>query len=545
MKPMKATQRKAFGENLNQEIERAKFPTPPAQLRDGGSGWQQPFVSPLVTVHAALLRTGKVLFIAGSATDLRIFEQTCPNPNTREINSCPADPTDLTVCPPWGLTDCCAVWDVKKGTFSRPAIPLDNTGKPIDIFCVGHSFLPDGRLLAGGGTSGYAPDRGYTSTLLFDPITEKWIKVPAMNSGRWYPTFVTLGNGQVFNATGINTQGNDVDFNPEIFSSSGWTAFSQPTSKLPTYAQLFLLSNGKLFYSGASFNENEVITPRILTLPKKFSQPIEEKEVPGLYENPKKLNPENPCDQRNHATSVLLPPAQDQRVMIMGGGTKFTIGGKTTDTVYIADLDQPNPKYRKAPSLSSPRMHVNAVILPDRTVFVCNGSTIGEDTMKALLPSEIYNPATNTWKVVEAQSVPHVYHSIALLLPDGSVVTGGGTPTGACNELRMQIYKPSYMSEPRPTIQRAPEKLSYGAQFTIQTPQAQDIKWVNLIKPSATTHSCDTEQRLVDVPIILKTSSSLDVKITKNRNLAPPGWYMIFITNNNNVPSVASWIQLT
>lgn len=547
MKPMSGIQRKEFSENLNSKIAQVVQEKSPTLINQSSSknGWQKPFLSPLVTVHAALLRTGKVLFIAGSATDLRVFEQTCPNPNITSINSCPKDPNDTTICPPWGLTDSCTVWDPNQGTFSRPAVPLDNTGKPIDIFCVGHSFLPDGRLLAGGGTSGYAPDRGTTSTLVFDPIDQKWIKVASMNSGRWYPTFVTLGSGRVFNMTGINNQGNDVDFNPEIFSRLGWTSFSKATSKFPTYAQLFLLSNGKIFYSGGSFNENDVITPRILTLPKDFSKPIKEVEVPGLYKNPNNLNPENPKDQRNHATSVLLPPAQDQKVMIIGGGSKFTIGGKTTETVYIVDFKEPSPTYRQAPSLSSPRMHVNAVILPDRTVFVCNGSTIGENTDLALLPSEIYDPATNSWTVVGAQGVPHVYHSIALLLPDGSVVTGGGTPTGACNELRMQVYKPSYMSQPRPIIQSIPKKIGYGAKFTVQTPQAQNIKWVNLIRPSATTHSCDTEQRLVDVRINSKNISSLDVKVTSNRNLAPPGWYMLFITDTNNIPSVASWIQLT
>lgn len=137
MKPMSAIRRKEFSDNLNLKIDQLRQEKSPTLINQpiSKNGWQEPFLSPLVTVHAALLRTGKVLFIAGSATDLRIFEQTCPNPNTTSINSCPADPNDTTVCPPWGLTDSCTVWDPNQGTFSRPPVPLDNTGNQL-IFSV-------------------------------------------------------------------------------------------------------------------------------------------------------------------------------------------------------------------------------------------------------------------------------------------------------------------------------------------------------------------------------------------------------------------------
>ncbi len=509
------------------------------------TGWQPPFIGPIVTTHAALMRTGKVLFVAGSTTDLRIFEQVCPNDHITQITSCPADPTDTSVCPPWGLTDSVAVWDPVKNTFSRPAIPIDKSGKPLDLFCLGHSFLPDGRLLGAGGTSGYAPDRGLSCTVVFDPISESFTQIASMNSGRWYPTLVTLGSGRVFCSSGINNQGNDVDFNPEIFSKDGWTSFSHPTSKLPTYPQLFLLQNGSLFYSGGSFNHNAVIKPRILTLPDSFSKPIEEVEVPGLYADPHNPDPDNPADQRNHATSVLLPPAQDQRVMIIGGGNRFLYGGLTTDTVYVVDLKDRHPVYRQVQSLSVPRMHVNGVILPNRTVFVCNGSIVGEDTNLGLLRAEIFDPETNTWTLAEAQTVPHGYHSMAMLLPDGSIATGGGTPLGACNEIRMQIYKPAYMSASRPKIQEIPKRIRYGKSFDIRTDQPRNIKWVNLMRPTAMTHSHDMEQRLVDLPIRSKNKSSLSVSVTSNPNLAPPGWYMVTITDSNNIPSVASWVHLT
>ena len=100
------------------------------------------------------------------------------------------------------------------------------------------------------------------------------------------------------------------------------------------------------------------------------------------------------------------------------------------------------------------------------------------------------------------------------------------------------------MSKTRPVIQQAPTSATHGDKITIQTAQAQNIKWVHLIKPMATTHGCDTEQRLVDLPITSSTNSSLTVSVTSELNLLPVGWYMLFITDNNNVPSVATWIQI-
>ncbi|MEH2305265.1 galactose oxidase-like domain-containing protein [Nostoc sp.] len=461
------------------------------------------YKAPILPIHAALLRTGKIFFFCGSGND------------PARLNT----PYDSVV------------WDVNKGTFTHQAPPLDSNNQPIDLFCAGHSFRSEGLLMVAGGTLRYDPFYGSPSALLFDPIAEKWVKIPSMNNGRWYPTVLTLGSGRIFALSGPDKDGK-LNRQPEIYSvtfSNGWNAFPI-TSPFPAYAQLFLLSSGKIFYSGAQMGDNSGVAPTILTLPDTFTQSITEKVVPGL---------QNP-GFGNQAASVLLPPAQDQKVMIIGGGSSTT----ATNRVNIVDLKATNPTYVAAKSLNYARMHHSAVLLPDRTVFVCNGSKMSEDTTQSMLPAEIYNPATNTWTVVAKQGVPRVYHSVALLLPDGRVVAAGGNPKRTVNELRLEIYSPAYMSRSRPIIQSAPQTLSYGVQFTIQTPQARNIKWVSLIRPMATTHSCDTEQRIVDVPINSRNSTSLTVTATNNRNIAPPGWYMLFISDNNGTPSVATWTRI-
>jgi hypothetical protein len=454
-------------------------------------------------IHAALLNTGKVLFFTGSGNDPTNFDNS-----------------------PQGA----ALWDVNNNIITRPEIPLDSAGNVIDVFCAAQSFRPNGRLVVAGGTLQYDPFYGETATFVFDPSTETWTQVASMNKGRWYPTLVTLGSGRIFALSGLDVNGG-VDRYPEIFSGTGWNIFTKPTSEFQLYAHLFLLSNGKLFYSGAQFTDNKGRSPSILSLPRFFSQQIGEQPVSGLQDP-------NYGDQ---AASVLLPPAQDQKVMIIGGGW----GSQTTSRVNIIDFKDSNPSYTPAPSLNNSRMHHSAVLLPDRTVFVCNGSKFNENVAESVLPAEIYNPQTNTWTQVETPNITgRVYHSVAVLLPDGRVITAGGNPDRRVVELGLEIYSPAYMSQPRPVIQSAPSLTRYGRIITIQTPQAGNIKWVHLIRPMATTHTVETEQRLVDMPIKATTSNSLTVEVTNNRNIAPPGYYMLFITDNDDVPSVGRWIQL-
>ena len=391
-----------------------------------------------------------------------------------------------------------------------------------------------------GGTAQYDPFKGLSDTLTFSPQTLQWTVVQSMAGGRWYPTAVTLRDGNVFACSGLEESGL-LDTYPEIYSPSiGWSVVNPtpnpPTSQLPLYSAIFLLRDGRLFFSGGYFDNNNGVSPRLLTLPTPPGT-INEQPVSGLVD----------INSRNQSASVLLPPAHEQRVMIIGGGNSV---GNTTKSVNIVQLSTADkvvnkPTYKAAAPLNFARMHHSAVILPDRTVFVCGGSGMSETGSMATQAGEIYNPATNTWTVAASEGVNRLYHSVALLLPDGRVISVGGNPDRSIQELRIAIYSPPYFFKgARPVINSAPTQVAYGASFQIQTPQAKSIKWVNLIRPSAATHSCDTEQRLLNVAINSSTTTALNVTLTSNRNLVPPGFYMLFITDTNNVPSVAKWVQI-
>ena len=152
----------------------------------------------------------------------------------------------------------------------------------------------------------------------------------------------------------------------------------------------------------------------------------------------------------------------------------------------------------------------------------------------------------NTWTRAAKALVARMYHSIALLLPDGRVLAAGSNPNRRDDELRLEIFHPPYLFKgPRPFIDNVAVEILYGSTVTIHTPQARDIKWVEIVRPMATTHSFETGQRIVDVPFEVKDFCHLHARIPADQNVAPPGWYMLYLVNQAGVPSVARWVHLT
>jgi len=207
-----------------------------------------------------------------------------------------------------------------------------------------------------------------------------------------------------------------------------------------------------------------------------------------------------------------------------------------------------------ASPLNFPRLHLNAVLLPDHTVFVSGGSLHQEDTPLARLQGEIYDPATDTWTPAATATVPRLYHSTALLLPDATVVTAGSNPDGGSHvpwdedpeeEMRLEVFSPPYLFKgPRPAISAAPAQCTYGQSIQIKSPQSANIRWASLLRNCVTTHSFDGSQRLVDLDVTSRNGGVVTATVPQNRNIAPPGWYMLFLVDNSGVPSVASWIRL-
>jgi FtsP/CotA-like multicopper oxidase with cupredoxin domain len=443
-----------------------------------------PCDSKVLAVHAVLIHTGRVLFFAGSGNNVPRF-------NARDVRS--------------------VVWDYQAGTFHIPVTPFD-------VFCAGQTVLPDGKVLVSGGTQQYDPFIGLRSSWFFDPTLEEWIRLGDMEFGRWYPSLLTLGDGRALAVSGISEAS-------EVFAPmAGWSTLPHATD-LPLYPHLLLLADGTVFYTGGQLGQ------AVLDARKIDPFTAAETIVPGLRSQ----------DNRDEAFSVLLPPAQAQRVMVFGGGGPQ----HATNRTDIVDLTAGAPQYVPGPDLAHARGLHNCVILPDRKVLVSGGGYRGETRADAVHDAELYDPATNTVAPAGTQLVSRLYHSIALLLPDGRVITAGSNPDRGDDELRLELYHPPYLFRgPRPFIQEAPQEWQYGSTVAIHTPQAADIRWVHIIRPMAVTHSDDTSQRLVDLPIRERDACHLHVAVTENPNLAPPGWYLLFLCNRAGIPSVARWIHL-
>jgi hypothetical protein len=319
-------------------------------------------------------------------------------------------------------------------------------------------------------------------------------------------------------------------------TDDGWTANAPPPSRddstslhwWPLYPGLHLLADGRVFYSGAHTFEG---TPAPATWDLTTNTMTRVGGLTGV-------------NQTDHAMSVLLPPAQEQKVMILGGGS--IDGNTTTNRTAIVDLTAATPTWAPAAPLDTPKMYASAVVLPDRTVFETGGTTRSRDRgTNYVYSAQIFDPATGRWTKAKDHTVARGYHSSALLLPDGRVATFGNDPNNTTFEMRIEIYSPEYLTRgPRPELTAAPGELAYGTTATITATSSTPIRNLSLVRPMAVTHSVDANQRLVDLPFTTQGDGSLAVTLTDNPNLAPPGWYMLFAVDQMGVPSVASWVHV-
>ncbi|MEX5632504.1 galactose oxidase-like domain-containing protein [Parafrankia sp. FMc2] len=463
------------------------------------------------SVHAALLRTGKVLLIAGSGNDQAAFD-------AKRFET--------------------LLWDPVANTFEK--VPT-----PWDVFCAGQAFLPNGNLLIAGGTRAYevlaqdSPDgekkeyQGLRDSYVFNPETERYEKTGDLNHARWYPTLVTLANGAVVAVSGLDENGAIDPGNTESFDQATQSWINHPNlyKEFPTYPSLLLAADGRLFFSGANGGYGptslEARQPGLWNLADNSFQPVDGLPSPEINET---------------AGTVLLPPAQDQRVMFLGGGG---VGDTqvATDRTAIADLDAPNPAWERGPDLEVAKRYPGVVILPDDTVLVSGGSTAyrGKDSRTA----QLYHPDTNTFTPAADPLVGRDYHTSYLLLADGRVAVFGSNPLSDDNffETRIEIYTPPYLYRgERPVIRSAPSTVTRGS--TISLSVSQDVAKVRLIRPGAYTHVTDTEQRSVALPVTGQANGTVTVGVPDNPNLLPPDWYMLFVDNGAGIPSVATWVQV-
>jgi hypothetical protein len=399
--------------------------------------------------------------------------------------------------------------------------PVSNTNTPAtppgyNIFCAGHSVLGSGQVLITGGDS--ALNTGVANASLYDPVSGNWTFLPNMNAGRWYPTNTVLPNGDVVVTSGEISPAMGVDALAQVWqvSSGTWRDLTTAQLDLPLYPEMYVAPNGTLFYAGPTSPS------RYLDTTGTGSWTI----GPSLNSSP-----------RGYGPSVMY---DNGKIMVVGGGPP-------TATAEIINLNDPVPSWRYTGSMANARRNMNATLLPDGTVLVTGGTSGADfdDNTHPVFPAELWNPATGAWSTMASLSVYRGYHSVAILLPDGRVLSGGGECTGTnCSKATAEIFSPPYLSNgPRPTITSAPANIGGGQTFFVGTPDAANITQVTWIRLGAVTHTFNQEQRF-SLLSFRQATGGLNVTAPPSANLAPPGFYMLFLLNGSRVPSVASIIQV-
>jgi galactose oxidase len=386
------------------------------------------------------------------------------------------------------------LWDPSNCQFTP--VPVDAT-----IFCGGHAGLADGNVLVAGGNEASPNNLAFT----FDPFTEAWTQQADMNYERFYPTCTTLPDGRILTLAG--DAGGPVELGEIYKHPDSWQVLPDTSAQvLPLYPMMFLLPSGQLLSSGRE------LPTRLLNLQSGTWSVVTTSTFEG-------------------GSAVMYRPG----VILKCGGDDFAAADESA--VINMNINTTPPAWTLTEPMEFARANHNLTLLPDGTSLVTGG---GGDQGQPVKNAELFNPVDLTWTTLPAEDDPRMYHSTAMLLPDGRVVSAGGNGFETA-----QIYWPPYLFiGPRPEILGAPSVLQYGVQFSITTPNSALIKMVSLVRLGAVTHSFDHNQLFVQLRFEVANPTTIKVKAPGTSTIAPPGYYMMFLISTEGVPSFARYVSI-
>ncbi|HMC43325.1 MAG TPA: galactose oxidase-like domain-containing protein, partial [Acidimicrobiales bacterium] len=465
------------------------------------------------------------------------------------------------------------------------------------LFCADQVFLGNGQVLTTGGTDYYSEpsfpgtDKGFIElegirqTRVFVPTRDQWSRLASMNHGRWYPSLVTLGNGQVFVASGVTKlikplypghladSGTNVrqteTFDPTVQPVGSWTDNGTSAERsLPLFPRLHLLPDGHVYYdaAGQAYNPagqayDELLwnvagsydpttktwadlgvpaigTPFAGFRGSTFSAALELRpDASGGYTSASFLT----------AGGVLFPtpgsyvPVADSRIATVTTGA----AGEQLSTVPTG-------------ALGRSRWYSTAVPLPDGTVYAASGADVDEVITPGyespIRRAELFTPtvdgtgayAGGSWRDAGDQARKRTYHNNALLLPDGSVLIGGHAPipsgyhqtqdgtdlpgrpgTNNHHDASFQVWRPPYFADPNRPVVTGVHSPANGL-VVVHTRDAAAITSVVLSRNTAQTHLVDGDARTVRLAIVARTADSVTAALPASSNVLPNGPYLLF-----------------
>lgn len=449
--------------------------------RSQSGEWSPVMNWPLVAIHANLLKTGKVLVW---------------------------DEEDTTTHP--------MLWD--------PATQsLTGTGAVgNELWCSGHVPLADGKLFVAGGHQPHVGEVGIKATYVYNPDANNWSRSSDMAFQRWYPALTKLSDGRIAIFSGQITNGVFADtpeiFNPTNASLNTLATIATPELREEEYPANFYLPGGKVLAVSLEHGGVQIFDPVAITWTHINNMPV------------------------TLGSAVQYRPG---KILISGGGATFLspASGKTA----VLNTNVAPMAWRTTASMSAGRYMHNLVMLPTGKVLAVGGASSSDQqsTTPGPLAVELWDPNTETWVTLAPMAVPRMYHSTALLLPDGRVLAAGGGRIGSSvNQLSAQAYSPPYLFKgPRPTIMAAPDSVLYGTTFTVNSPEAAAIATVSLIGLGSVTHGTDMNQTYTEL-LFTKNTGQLVVSAPPDATQVSPGYYMLFLVDANGIPSIAKILKI-
>ncbi|MGB7304480.1 MAG: RICIN domain-containing protein [Burkholderiaceae bacterium] len=445
----------------------------------------------------------------------------------------------------WSSTETNAFPFNREFTHASVFDPVTNSFSTVDngfhdMFCAGVSTLDDGTIVASGGN----PQDRRTSR--FDWQTGQWSALGNMNYTRWYSANATLPDNNIF-ASFAKSSGNTSErYDPisntwtHTVGASMQTLLAEQNARnaspalsnsidMQWLAHLAVAPDGRVF-QGGPLATMHMFNPAGTGATQSLGQPAGTRA-------------------RSYGNVVTYDRG---KVLLIGGTDRAMYPPTSVDNVYMVDLNGAAPQVNPGSAMTMARTFANSVTLPTGEVLVVGGTASGIpfSNDSAVFSGEIWNPQTNRWRVTSPQNRPRTYHSTAMLLKDGRVLSAGGGGCGSCgvNQLNGEIYSPPYLFNPdgslasRPQIVNAPLVSSAAKNISVTT-EAPVVRF-SMVRLSATTHAINTDQRHLTVAHT-GSNGNYTLSLEANPNILIPGYYWVFAIDANGRPSVGRTIRIT
>jgi hypothetical protein len=386
---------------------------------------------------------------------------------------------------------------------------------PGDMFCSGHTMLPNGNILVAGGTKQYDPFYGLRTSYEYDWMNRQFVQVASMAAGRWYPGATELGNGDVFVLSGLNGAG-ALNTRPEVYHyrTRAWSSMPY-TRSVKTYAHMLPTAGGRLFFTGVGFGGSAVQVGFLRPLTGSFQA------VSGLDTN-----------RRDQGASFFVPFTEGHKVMVAGGGV--------ATTARIDLYASANPVYKAGPSLGTATRYLSHATLFDGRVLLAGGQ---DPNGNPVYTARLYRPNLNQMETVAPTSAAHQYHSNMWVDPTGRAILVGGNPRRGLVQSLVERFEPWYVDvADRPVITSAPATIPHKQTFTVGARLAAgtSLKSLRVFRLMSTTHQFGAAEG--DFTL---SHASTGWSLTTSANLTPPGYYYLVAVDSRDVPSLARIIRVT